>query len=294
MQVFFCIEKLRKPGIIIPRWNMGNIGIIGYGSMGKMIFAKIIESKIVCESNVFLAEKAYETIENLKTVYPQLNICDNNKDAAKNADTIFLCVKALDIKKVLTGILPEMKKDCHIVSLNASVLFSQMDKICAGMKISKITPNINGEIKQSITLVSHNANVSAGDKDGLKKLLESFGTVVELPETETGAAMDLTSCMPGFIGAVLEIITGEAARRTSIPRHDINKMLLGTVRGTANYLLEKDVTFGELVSRVATKGGITEEGTKIINLKLPEIISEVFARTIEKMRLTTEDVQKEF
>ena len=271
---------------------MRNIGIIGYGSMGKMIFSKIIESKIVHESNVFLAEKAYEAIKDLKTVYPQLNICEYNNDAVKNADTVFLCVKAMDIIKVLTEILPEMKKGCHIVSLNGSVMFRQMEPICGGRKISKITPNINGEIKQAITLVSHNALVGADDKNELKKLLECFGSVVELPETETGIAIDLTSCMPGFIGAVLKIISDEAVKQSSIPRDDINKMLLGTVRGTANYLLEKDVTFEELVSRVATKGGITEEGTKVINLKLPEIVSEIFARTIEKMRVTTENVQK--
>jgi pyrroline-5-carboxylate reductase len=273
---------------------MRNIGIIGYGSMGKMIFSKIAESKIVPESNLFLAERAYETIKDLKSVYPQLNTCENNKDAAKNADFVFLCVKAPDIKKVLTEILPEMKKECHIVSLNASVLFRQMDQICAGRKISKITPNISGEIKQSITLVSHNAFVSADDKNELKKLLECFGSVVELPEGETGIAIDLTSCMPGFIAAALKLITDEAAKQTTIPRDDIVKMLLGTVRGTANYLLEKDVSFEELVSRVATRGGITEEGTKIINLKLPEIISEVFAKTTAKMRMTTENVQKDF
>jgi len=273
---------------------MRNIGIIGYGSMGKMIFSKILESKIVHESNVFLAERAYDAIKDLKTVYPHLKICENNKDAAKNADTVFLCVKAPDIKKVLTEILPEMKKDCHIVSLNGSVMFRQMDQICEGRKISKITPNINGEISQSITLVSHNAFVNAGDKNGLKELLECFGSVVELSETEAGVAMDLTSCMPGFIGAMLKLIADEAAKHTSIPKDEIHIMLLGTVRGTANYLLEKDVAFEELVSRVATKGGITEEGTKVINVKLPEIINEIFARTAEKRRVITENVQKDF
>ena len=273
---------------------MRNIGIIGYGSIGKMIFSKIIESKIVHESNVFLAEREYGAIKDLKIVYPQLNLCENNNDAAKNADIVFLCVKALDIKKVLVEILPEMKKSCHIVSLNASVLFRQMDQICGGREISKITPNINGEIKQSITLVSHNAFVSAENKMELKNLLECFGSVVELPETEIHIAIDLTSCMPGFIGAVLALITDEAAKQSSIKGDDIKKMLLGTMRGTANYLLEKNVTFEELVSRVSTKGGITEEGTKIINMKFPEMISEIFARTTEKIRVTTENVQKDF
>jgi pyrroline-5-carboxylate reductase len=52
------------------------------------------------------------------------------------------------------------------------------------------------------------------------------------------------------------------------------------------------MTFNNLINRVATKGGITEEGTKIIEEKLPRIINEMFEKILEKRKITTEKVQK--
>ncbi len=81
------------------------IGIIGYGSMGKMIFSKFIESKIIPESNIFISNRTYEKIKDLKTIYPQLNICKDNIETAKNAGLLFICVKPSEIKTVLLEIL---------------------------------------------------------------------------------------------------------------------------------------------------------------------------------------------
>jgi len=52
--------------------------------------------------------------------------------------------------------------------------------------------------------------------------------------------------------------------------------------GTGKLLLDKNMSFDELINRVATKGGITEEGVKIIEKKLPETINEMFEKTLEK------------
>ena len=272
---------------------MGKVGIIGYGSIGKMIFAKFIESKTVQESGIYISTEIYDELTELKKNYPQLNICENNKDLAKNADIIFLCIKAADIKGVLSEILTEAKQDCHIVSLNACVLFRQMEKVFSGRKISKIMPNINGEISRSITLAAHNDYVSDDDKKGLRALLECFGTVVELSnEADIGIGMELTACMPGYIGAALKVIIDEAEKHTSMQRADMIKMLAGTVSATGTLLLEKGMTFEQLITRVATKGGITEEGTKIIGEDLPEMTRKIFEKTNEKRRVTTENVQK--
>jgi pyrroline-5-carboxylate reductase len=274
---------------------MGNIGIIGFGSIGKMIFPKFIESKTVNESDIFISTELYDELVDLKSAYPQLNIYRDNINIAKNADIIFLCVRAMEIKTVLSDISAEAKKDCHLVSLNACVTFKQMEQICSGRKISKIMPNINGEIYQSITLAAHNEYVKDSDKDELRALLECFGTVVELSsETDIGIGMELTSCMPGYIGAVLNLVINEVEKHTSMQKADMVKMLAGTVCATGKLLLEKGMSFEQLVTRVATKGGITEEGAKIICAKMPEMICEIFKKTNEKRRVTTENAQKVF
>lgn len=41
-------------------------------------------------------------------------------------------------------------------------------------------------------------------------------------------------------------------------------------------MLEKNMTFDEVVSRVAMKGGITEEGVKVINEEFHSIADTLF------------------
>jgi len=270
------------------------IGIIGCGSMGKMIFSKFIESKIVPESNIFISNRTYEKIKDLKTIYPQLNICKDNMEPAKNADLLFICVKPSEIKTVLLEIFEKIKNNCHIISLNGSVLFGQMEQMCAGRKISKVIPSVTAEVNQSVTLICHNAHVNDDDKNDLKTLLECFGTIIEIPETEIGMGSELTSCMPGFIGAIFKVITDEAEKHTSIDKKDIINMIIKTLYGTGKLLLEKNITFDQLISRVATRGGITEEGTKIIETEMPKIVNELFEKTLKKRKRTTEKAQRDF
>ncbi len=59
-------------------------------------------------------------------------------------------------------------------------------------------------------------------------------------------------------------------------------MVISTLFGTAKLLMEQALGFPELLSRVATKGGITEEATKVLNDGLPGLFDEVFSKTIGK------------
>jgi pyrroline-5-carboxylate reductase len=270
------------------------IGIIGYGSMGKMILKKFIETKTVAQEKLFVSNRTFDKISDLNKIYPQLNICGNNTAAVKNADLILVCVKPLEMKTVLSEIVNDIRGDCHIVSLNGSVLFQQLEQICENRKISKIIPSVTAEVNKSMTLVCHNDYVNDDDTNTLKELIGCFGSFVELPEAEIGIGSELTSCMPGFIGAIFKVITDEAGKHTAIKKEQIIQMVIETLYGTGKLLLERRMAFEELINRVATKGGITEEGTKIIGEKLPRIINEVFEKTLEKREITIETAQKDF
>lgn len=47
-------------------------------------------------------------------------------------------------------------------------------------------------------------------------------------------------------------------------------------------------TLGNVIERVATKGGITQEGTKVIEEKFPPVAAEIFEKTLAKRKVTTE------
>ena len=59
-------------------------------------------------------------------------------------------------------------------------------------------------------------------------------------------------------------------------------------------MLENNYSYQDVISRVATKGGITEEGVKVIQESFPQLTDAVFDKTLEKRRQTALKAQEAF
>ena len=256
-----------------------NIGIIGYGSMGRMLAEKLADPDT---DKLYAANR---TPEKLADVGGAVTVCRSNAELASRAEVIFLCVRPLDMKTVLEEIRDGLKEDTLIVSLNGSVPFSQLEKLVK-RKMAKVIPSVTAEIRRSQTLVCFNELAQASDRRTLKRLLGRIGNVIELPEEEMGMGSELVSCMPGFIASIFDVLCRTAGKYTMIPEDQIVWMVLETMRATGELMLEKGMSFSEVVSRVATKGGITEEGTGVIYDRFPETAELLFEKTLEKRRMT--------
>ena len=263
-----------------------NIGIIGYGSMGKMLADKFAKSS----RNVYVSTR---TRGRLESAPRELHICEDNIELAQVSDIIFVCVRPGDLLDVISGIDGAAKDDALIVSLNGSVSFEAI-RGATSKKTAKVIPSVTAEIDRSQTLVTYSESADEEDKARLKELLSVIGNVIELPENEMGMGSELVSCMPGFIASIFDVICRAAEGHTSIPKEQIVKMVLSTMSATGDLMLQKEMTFEDVVTRVATKGGITEEGTKVVYEGFPETADLLFEKTLEKRRLTTEIAEKSF
>lgn len=266
---------------------MMKIGIIGYGSMGKMLLWKFSET--VSKEELLVANRTPEKLDETKDI---AKICDNIT-VASESDIVFVCVRPVDLKDVLTEIGASLKRESLLVTLNGSITFEMIEKITS-RKIAKVIPSLTAEINRSQTIVCYNAQVEDSDKEALCKLLSSIGEVIELPEKEVGMGSELVSCMPGFISSIFDVICTSAEAHTEIPRDRIVRMVLNTLSATGDLMLQKDLSFETVVQRVATKGGITEEGTRVIYDMFPPAADEMFAKTLEKRRLTAEKAAMAF
>ena len=252
-------------------------GIIGYGSMGKMLLWKFHESGKVASGDLYAANRTIEKLEEARDIAV---ICSNT-ELAGLSDIVFVCVRPSDMKTVLSEISPFLKKDALLVSLNGSISFDMISEYVT-CKTAKVIPSLTAEIGRSQTLVCYNDMVSDSDKNALGSLLSCIGEVIVLPENEMGMGSELVSCMPGFIASIFDVICTSAEGHTKIPREQIISMVLNTMSATGDLMLQKGMTFDEVVTRVATKGGITEEGTKVIYDKFPATADEMFHVTMAR------------
>lgn len=266
------------------------VGVIGYGSMGKMLLEKLSLNSNLIDGKLYVANRSYEKIADLAKEY---HVCHSNQEIAKEVDILFICVRPIDMKNVLEEIKTTLREEQMIVSLNGSITFEQIESVCKN-KVVKAIPSVLAEINKSQTLLCCNALVNEQDKVTIKDLLSGIGSVIELPESEMGMGSELVSCMPGFIAAIFNEICLSTQKHTSIATEKIVQMVLNTMIGTGQLMIENDHSYQEVITRVATKGGITEEGVKVIQESFPQVSDSIFEKTLEKRRQTALNAQKAF
>ncbi len=143
-----------------------------------------------------------------------------------------------------------------------------------------------------MSLFASNRLVNDTQRDSLRLLLDALGTAEEVSEESIETATILTSSAPGLIAGILEAFA-QAAVRTS-PELGIDtarRMLTETLAGTSLLLKGQELGFDQLIERVATKGGITEEGLAVLGRTLPQAFDDLFAMTSEKHALLKQKVQ---
>jgi pyrroline-5-carboxylate reductase len=123
--------------------------------------------------------------------------------------------------------------------------------------------------------------VNEQDKANIKDLLSCMGSVIELPESEMGMGSELVGCMP-------------VQKYTSIEAEEVVQMVLNTMIGTRRLMIKNNYSYQDVITRVATKGGITEEGVTVIRESFPNVSNSIFDKTLEKRKQTTLNAQKAF
>ncbi|MGI6668152.1 MAG: pyrroline-5-carboxylate reductase dimerization domain-containing protein [Acetivibrionales bacterium] len=129
----------------------------------------------------------------------------------------------------------------------------------------------------------------------IESLLGNIGRVWRIDERDFDFASTFTSCGPGLFAAIFQELVETGLRYTnSFGKEEITEMILQTLHGTSRLMLEKKLGFRDVILRVATKGGITEEGVKVIGKGLPRVFDEMLGQCMNKRKAISEKVSYEF
>jgi pyrroline-5-carboxylate reductase len=148
--------------------------------------------------------------------------------------------------------------------------------------VSKVIPSVTMEAGRGVTLICHGRGSSIEQRVALATLFGRSSLVREVEEAQVEVASDLTSCAPGLMAEMMLKFAEGGARVGSLTREEALEMVLETMMGTAIMLTDLGVAPEELKTRVATKGGITEQGLKVLDRELPCVYDQVFGATLGK------------
>lgn len=272
---------------------MAKIGFIGYGSMGSMIIEGFLSSKVLKPEKIIISTRTKSKLNEIKKEYPEIEITDSNVYLAGKCDKIFLFVGTSAVKEVIEEIKSELSEDSHITYIAAALTIKNIESIFPG-KITKVIPSLTSEVKEGVSLICHNEKVTENDAEFINNLFNSISEVKTVKEENFEVGTNLTSCSPAFIAEIFMKFAEAGAKYSNLTENEANEMVIRTFYGTAKLLQEKNMCFQDVISRVATKGGITEEGVKILENDLPDTFDELFKTTLAKNRKIKEELNHQY
>jgi pyrroline-5-carboxylate reductase len=273
---------------------MIRVGFIGYGSMGSMLLQGFINAGAIMPQEIIVSTRTKSKLEEINNTWPGINIAASNAETSEKAKYIFLCVEPDDVKSILLDIKDTLTADSVIVSAAGSVSISNIESVTHG-KVIRFMPTVTSEVREGITLFCCNGQTGADEASYVENLLEAVSKVRIIPEADFDIATVLTSCGPGLFAAILDEFVSSALRADSaLGRNDAEDMVIATFFGTAKTLLEKNMGFDDMVKRVATKGGTTEEGVKVFRGELPDVFDHMFEACLRKRKAAAEKHDMEF
>lgn len=241
---------------------MKNIAVIGVGNMAKAIISGIVSADFDVESMIlFDANPAqYQKLPKSSFTY----ICaDSITDAVSCADVVLLAVKPQNYPEVLEEI--SRVRDCNqklYISIGAGISVSQVSDALDGARTVRVLPNVPMLIGKGVSVICRNEQVAPADFETVCDIFKSSGSIVLIEESEMNRMIGVTSSSPAYVFRFIRAMYEGALAQGLSAEPELLHAICDMVIGSAEMLKNASDTPDELISKVASKGGTTEQALK--------------------------------
>ena len=264
---------------------MKNILLLGYGHMGhslaaawinsKEYFISAVDPKIsndLIKKNKFKKVKFYKSVNEIRDFV----IFDFIIFAVRPRDTDNLLNEIKNIK---------LNKNTIIISVIAGKKISlYSDKLKNCKKFVRVMPNMPSLIGQGMNCI-FTKNLSKKNNLSVKKLFQSTGvTYFFKKENHIDMATAISGSGPGYVFNLIDALE-KAAISIGFKKNDAKILVAQTFKGSVELLIKSKIDAEKLVKTVATKGGTTEAGLKIMKShKIHNIFKKLVKSSYAKAR----------
>jgi pyrroline-5-carboxylate reductase len=280
-------DSIQNVDIRAGGYRMKKIGIIGYGNMGAAIAegAKSLFAITVFDKDTSKTANALG-----------LSVARSIKELIEESDVLILAVKPQDfdailgeIKKFLTGQV--------VISIAAGITTQYIESRLGKAHVIRVMPNMPAQIGKGVSGLCKGRQANEEDFNLAWQLFECVGHAIALDsESMIDAITAISGSGPAFYcysikssgdsdstrSKFITEVTRMAIQYTFDPQ--IAKTIVQeTADGTACLLREFGWTCEDLMKKVASKGGTTEAGLKVLENggSLAEAVDAAFKRAKE-------------
>ena len=252
-----------------------NITIIGAGNFGSAVANGLAKGKMFKASDITCTAQSAETLARLSKMNPEFKVTHDNVEAVKDADIILISVKPWRVEEIIDQIKGVLNYDKQIIlSVAAGVTFEQLnayltknasfDEVLATPTIFRIMPNTAIEVMSSMTFVAaHNA--SQEQTDLIVSIFNELGHCMLIEERLMSAGTALASSGIAFALRYIRAAIEGGVELGFYPKQ-AQEIVVHTVKGAVDLLLEHNSNPETEIDKVTTPGGITIRGLNEMEL----------------------------
>ncbi len=252
----------------------GTIGIIGAGNLGKALISCMQKNRI----HVIISSRT-------PSIYSNLEIISDNKKIARDADIIILTVKPSIIGDVLEEIKDNAKNKL-IISFAAGLKISSYESILgSSAKIVRSMTNLAVTAGKGLTAYAFSSGSTQEDKHASKNILQTLGASFEVrSEDHLDVVTGVSGSGIAYMIRIMDIFENAAIVR-GLSESDAKTIVRETLSGALSLTGESGAKNKDLIAKIASKGGTTEQGLNCLEQsRLEEILTSAIEKTIDKCK----------
>ena len=242
------------------------IAIIGCGNMGNAIARGLVRGSIFKPSDITAIDVRQEPLDTLKAFAPEINVVSGDYDSLPQADIIILAVKPWLVKDTIWDIKFKLDYSRQIlISIAAGVSISETNEALKKASepfefpvLFRVIPNTAIAIEESMSLIATN-NASQEQQDLILSIFNEMGKAIIIDESKLAAGLALTSCGIAYMFRYVRAAMQAGVEMGFYPK-EAQDLIVHTMKGAAELLLQTGANPEEEIDKVTTPGGITIKG----------------------------------
>ncbi|WP_337002965.1 MULTISPECIES: pyrroline-5-carboxylate reductase [unclassified Microbacterium] len=249
--------------------SLPSLAFLGAGSMGGAILRGVVASGIRVDGGITATNRTAEKADAFADLDGVTSIAlaerpDGNAEAVAGARIVLVGVKPAMVPDLLREIAPHLAADTIVVSVAAGVTLQTFaDVLGPDARVIRSMPNTPSTVRKGVTGLAVGAAATGDDLALVRRLFETVGAVVEVPESQIDALSTISGSGPAYVYLLIEEFT-KAAIGMGFSDADARLMVEQTFIGATALLEASGEEPTELRRRVTSPKGTTERAIAVL------------------------------
>ena len=235
------------------------IGLLGAGNMASAMVSGWVRADPAMAERILVTDRGSGRAAGLAERLGTRHV-EANADLVREADIVVLCVKPIDVERVLREVSDLITPQKAIASVAAGVGTATLETILdVDAPVFRFMPNVGVRVGAGTLAFSSGRFTNTAAEEAVLACFSLLGEVVPLEERLFDAATALSGSGPAFLGLIVEAFE-DAGIVAGLTHESARRLILSTVGGTVALLTEEDIACADLRRMVTSPGGTAAAG----------------------------------